>query len=515
MTEIPDTYPPDEPTAEKSKPAGSKRTKKLILGALGALVVLFAAYEIGWLWLVCRVTVDPEEFLVVTSKFGAPNPDPQNLLVVSADVQGIQENVVTEGRHFFNPFLQDTELKRVTDIAPGWMGVVKSKSGLPLPPGEFLAEKGQKGILRQPLTPGRYRLNPYAYEVEAVVAVAIQPGFVGCVTSRSGRERAQGQLAEPGEKGIQRIVLQPGLYYLNPKEFEVQPVEIGYREIYLPAVKFQSKGYEIELDMSVVWGLTPENVPYIVQQVADNLESVGAKIFQPAIESIARLEGSKFAVKDFLEGDKREEFQAAVTERLKEEARKQNIEVLIALVRDIKIPTVIATPIQQSKIDAEEVRTKQIEQLTTEVANELERLKEDVVKGVREVRATTERLVAETLAIGSKRVAVIHAETERLVAEIEQQIAEQDAMREKVLGAADARVQQMLAEAASRRLAMNVAAMGGANAYTRYSFAQKLPPGFRVFLRYAGPGTLWTDLSSLQDLADLKILQDGEPASEP
>ncbi len=508
-----DETPDKEPTRGE---APKKPSKPFNAGPLlnigGAVAVLVLAYLIGWVWMIERVSVEPGEYLIVTAKFGATNPDPENLLVVPPDTQGIQEAVIAEGRHFYNPFFYDTEIARVIDIEPGKIAVVKSLSGEPLPSGEFLAEPGQKGILREPLSPGRYRLNPYAYEYNVVEAVEIQPGFVGCVTARSGRERAPGTLAEPGEKGIQRTVLQPGIYYLNPREYEVAEIEIGYRHIYLPSVSFQSKGYEIDLDMSVVWGLRPENVPYIVQQVEANLEKVGEKIFLPAIESIARLEGSKFAVKDFLEGDRREEFQAAVTDRLKEEARKQNIEVLIALVRDIKIPQQIATPIQQSKIDAEEVRTKQIEQLTTEAANELERVKEDVVKGVREVRATTERLVAETLAVGTKRVAVIEAETERRVAEIERRIAEQEALRTQVLGEAEARVKKMLGEAASRRLALNVSALGGADAYTRLTFAKMLPPGFRVFLRYAGPGTLWTDLSSLDDLADLEILRDGASA---
>ncbi len=60
-------------------------------------------------------------------------------------------------------------------------------------------------------------------------------------------------------------------------------------------------------------------------------------------------------------------------------------------------------------------------------------------------------------------------------------------------------------------LRQNVDAIGGAGAYSNFQFASNLSDSFKVFIRYAGPGTFWTDLPAgakgLGDAADLKILE--------
>ena len=52
--------------------------------------------------------------------------------------------------------------------------------------------------MQRPLTPGKYRLNPFAYVVTKVPATVIHPGSVGCVTLLTGAPSPEGQLAEPG-----------------------------------------------------------------------------------------------------------------------------------------------------------------------------------------------------------------------------------------------------------------------------------------------------------------------------
>ena len=44
--------------------------------------------------------------------------------------------------------------------------IVKSMSGKPLDAGQILAKPGQKGVLQKPLTPGKYRINPFAMEIQ-------------------------------------------------------------------------------------------------------------------------------------------------------------------------------------------------------------------------------------------------------------------------------------------------------------------------------------------------------------
>jgi hypothetical protein len=58
-------------------------------------------------------------------------------------------------------------------IPAGKVGVVTSKIGDELPEGVFIAGPGQKGIQRGVIGPGKYRLNPYGYTVEIVDAISI------------------------------------------------------------------------------------------------------------------------------------------------------------------------------------------------------------------------------------------------------------------------------------------------------------------------------------------------------
>ena len=193
-----------------------------------------AALAVGWLawqWGFCRFYVAPGQMAVVTAKSGDPLPPGQ--ILAKPGQRGIREQVLGEGRHFLNPWLYDYKIVPIIAIPPGKVGVVTSKVGAELPPGEFLAEPGQKGIWRAVLGPGKHRLNPYGYQIDIADAISIPVGYVGVVTSLSGKQTTPDAFAGPGEKGVRRDILQPGLYYVNPKELQVDLLEIGVNQVSL------------------------------------------------------------------------------------------------------------------------------------------------------------------------------------------------------------------------------------------------------------------------------------------
>jgi regulator of protease activity HflC (stomatin/prohibitin superfamily) len=489
-----------------------KKIKKVVMAIVVLILFWLILYEGLWQWGVCRIYVDPGNMLLLTAKFGDENPRPDELRVVPAGMKGVQDDVLGEGRHFYNPITYETNTRnRVIEIPPKQIGLVESKSGKSLPPGEFLAEKGYKGIQRTPLTPGKWRLNPVACKVTPLPATIIPPGYVGCVTSLSGKIPPKGRLAKEGERGILSIVLQPGIYYLNPREYRVDLVEIGYRLIGQEDIRFPSKdGFPITLHMSVIWGIEPQNVPYIVDHFG-NVQDVVKKVIHPQVESICRIEGSKYGAKEFIKGATREKFQTTFTEQLKKICGEKRINVLLGLVRTIIVPKEVKDPLQKAKIAEEERLTKEQQRMTQTIINELEELKSDVQKGVREVAAETDRSVAKVLEEGQRKVANIKASKEVEVAAIMRKVAEIDAEKERVLGKAKANVTEAIEKAKANRLEQMVQAMGDPVAYANYIFAQGLPKNFRVFLRYAGEGTFWTDLpaeaKSLEKLAGMKILE--------
>ena len=78
-------------------------------------------------------------------------------------------------------------------VGPGEMAIVTSKTGDALPPGAILAEPGQKGVQRVPLAEGRHFRNPITHDWRIVPVTTIPAGSVGVVTSKNGRELAPGE----------------------------------------------------------------------------------------------------------------------------------------------------------------------------------------------------------------------------------------------------------------------------------------------------------------------------------
>ncbi len=219
--------------------------------SLTVAVLLAGAYTGIWQWMICRTEVPPGFSLLVRYKgpwpFGSSTMAPEGTLVQNAGagrpVQvGILEDMPGPGRHFYSPLEYETHLVKDQVIAPGKIGVVVSKIGKPLPEGAYLVDaKGYRGILRKVLTPGRYRINTYAYDVKVVDVDActgpstrlkrtpedptlIPPGYVGVVTNKASDP------ATGAGRGIQQQILQPGIYFLNPEEKRIDIVSIGYSE---------------------------------------------------------------------------------------------------------------------------------------------------------------------------------------------------------------------------------------------------------------------------------------------
>lgn len=197
-----------------------------------AAIVVSAAIGWGvWQWFFCRFYVGPDQMAVVTAKSGDPLAPGQ--ILAKPGQRGVREDVLGEGRHFLDPFFHDIEILPTVMIPPGKIGVVTSKGGADLPQGVFLAEKGQKGIWREVLGPGKYRMNPAGYHIDVVDATSIPIGYVGVVTSLAGEQAVGGEFSEAHQKGVRKDVVPPGLYYANPKELKIDVLEIGLNQVSL------------------------------------------------------------------------------------------------------------------------------------------------------------------------------------------------------------------------------------------------------------------------------------------
>ena len=202
-------------------------------GLVITVIVIFSVLLLGWgwyQWFCCRFFVPAGHMAVITAKSGS-DPKPGEILVERGQ-KGIWKEVLSEGRHFLDPVLHDVQIVPAIQIPIGKIGIVTSKVGKPLPPGEIIApDHTYQGVWRDVLGPGMHRLNPQGYSVEFADAVNIPIGYVGVVTSQTGKAAAAGEFATVHTKGVLKDVLQPGLYYINPRAYQVNVIEIGMNQV--------------------------------------------------------------------------------------------------------------------------------------------------------------------------------------------------------------------------------------------------------------------------------------------
>jgi hypothetical protein len=203
---------------------------KNTVAAIVVLVSGLCGMIFAFMWFFCRIQVEPGQMAIVTAQVGKDLP-PNEILAAPGE-KGVRRDPLPEGRHFLNPINYSWVIVPVISIPVGKVGVVTAKVGKELPLGEILSadDKG-KGIWKDVLGPGTYRLNTQGYEVTQLDAMNIPIGYVGVVTSQTGKPVPLGQFAGPGQQGVMQDVLHPGLYYINPRAYQVDILEIGMNQV--------------------------------------------------------------------------------------------------------------------------------------------------------------------------------------------------------------------------------------------------------------------------------------------
>ena len=536
-----------------------------LLGSLAAVLVVFLAmgyFAVEWMY--NRIYVPPGHSLLVRYK-GPPLPyvlpgnrptaTPGQFAKVDEDGDPLQLGVIREmkgpGRHFYCPLWWERTIVPDHVVEPGQVAVVTSKMGQDLPSGQFLVDGDLdqtefKGILRRVFGPGRYRVNPYAYDVGVVQLekinsgaqekyagwVSVPTGYVGVVTNLAGNPLTG------AKAGIAANVLPPGLYPINPKEQHVDIVEVGFREKSITAnlqtdaagnpkldpsgepvisedgsgIAFPSNdGFTIHMDFTAVWGLMPDQAANVVKTFG-TVDAVETKVVIPQIESICRNMGSRLGAVDLLVGESRLQFQDQTAQNFRDVLQEKFLTLQTGLVRHIYIPQEVRVPIQQAFIADELKLTREQEQLTARTEAMLRGAERKVELETERTRAETEKLVAELIAEGQKTAEETKAETEKLVAAIARQTAELDAQAAVVRGEAEANSRKMQEEAKSEKFALAVQAFGSGEAYNQWVFASGLPEDMELKLLYAGEGTFWTDLKGFTETMLGRQAQESRPS---
>ena len=548
-----------------------------LLGTVVGIALLTTVGIVAMFWFSFRIYVPHDMCAVLIRKTGEVLPSNQKVATEPGQ-KGIQREVLGPGRYFKNPYTWSIERQPLVEISSGnpktweWVhsldarqrnevragtfkfkgefpevGVLVRRTGEPSPDGSPIVSRDSNysGIIKEVLTPGTYKLNPYVYDVERYPAAVIPAGFVGVVTNlfantaemdpaaevvplnvtSDGFRTNLRQLSKRGQRGTVEEVLQPGVYLINPKMKKVTLIEIGFNEhsqiriseMENNRISFPSDtGYDIRVGVTIIWGIDPKNAAMIINEFG-NVDRVLETVIGSQLPSICRNIGSTYDARDFIHGEKREMFQKDLTDRLQEVCRAKNVDVLLALVREIEVhaPNVgtasdqvtedLKRTIQQSYIAIEKRLTKEKQRDAAVVRAELEEAQKKVEIARETIQADTRVMVANILADADKQAAEIDAQAELEIATIQQEIATLDAQRTEILGQARADVERFKKQAEADGYRMLVDAFGGGRAFNMYTFANEFQPdSIRLF--FAGEGTFWTDLKGFEEVGAARLL---------
>jgi len=521
---------------------------RIVAVAFGVVLIL-GALVLGFVWSTCRVYVPHDKCLVLIRKTG--NPLPAGEKIAGPGQKGIQRETLGPGRYFFNPWVWDWELHDLVEVAAGdpatwkeyygeasadtefpkiegaWpqIGILVNKVGKPAPVETEVVDEGYQGIQKQVLTPGTYRINPQVYEVKTVLATVVPLGCGGVVTSQlgdmpgvetveevsvgpdgqpvKGHPKVIQKLAEPGQRGVVRNVLPPGIYYLNPYVHKVYIVQVGYNQISQFAVRMKSAkgqapvqvseqqlaemsgkgtkgqpqprpqqqqvvqaqrqeaaplspaeidthitfpskdGFTIDIEVTVVWGRHPAHIAEMLNRFGD-VQKI-KQIILSQMRSICRNVGSEYESTDFIRGEKRELYQQEVTDTLRRVCRERDIEILIALIHNIEVHG--GAEVEKGGMDLKGTIQRgyiaKEQDLTKQAQRETAKVKADLETAKVAVEIAREQISAES----RKNVAQIKAEGEKRAQEIGAQRDLEVATIEQQIAELDAATTRLLGKA--------------------------------------------------------------------
>src|SRR6516165_6044316 len=334
------------------------------LRIIGVLAILFAIASTSFV----RV---PDGYLGQLFRVYGGGSLTEGRIIAAHGENGPQAKVLTPGFHpwFMVNVLYDVDTSNLeVSIPKGKVGILTAKDGAPLRAGQafadpfpskfgnqmldaevFLLNGGQRGPQLTVLTPGKYRLNRYLWDISQVDAKEVKAGFVGVVKSNvhadvdlgtlkankpprcdfisTGKPEEKGRLDAPivpvGCVGVWDKSLQPGQYYFNPEAYALTEIDTraqvwtyagGYRranisltvdakgdiiqnrtEVEVPkdkdnadvAVFVKMEGWDVPLELRVVAQVSPADASCVVAGVG-TLQQVENRVLTPSIRAITR-----------------------------------------------------------------------------------------------------------------------------------------------------------------------------------------------------------------------------------
>ena len=248
------------------------------------------------------------------------------------------------------------------------------------------------------------------------------------------------------------------------------------------AIHFPSNdSFTITIEGTIEWAIRPERVAEVIVAYGD-APDILRKIILPNVRSIARIQGSKLAAREFISGKSRSAFQDRLLAELKRECWEEGIDIKAALVRDIQPPAEIAGLISQREQADQEIErsTNQM----TEAKAEAKLVEQREMQAQNSAVGDARRKVVTVTKEAQQRKGVLVTQTKREleVGRLNLEAAEKLAEAIRARGEADASVILYEYRAKAEPLARSVKAFGDGVTYAQQFFLQRVAPAVRSIL---------------------------------
>ena len=397
-----------------------------------------------WAWRIAQITDIPAGSLGVQVRLFGRDLPPGHMVAGEGE-KGILAEILGPGKYRINPYAYVVKLFDALSIKPGSVGVVTSLVGDDVlnsamqgsERNTFLVGSGQKGVIREPLDPGTYYLNPYLVNVVEVT--------------------------------------------LQSQRFEMSGDD---------AISFLTMdGFNVNVEGTIEFAIRRDSAALLTHRVGD-MDDILKKVVLPSARGFSRIEGSKHPAIDFIVGETRQQFQNSLEAHLREKSDEWGVAIKSVLIRNIQPPDEIASVIRDREVAVQ--NALKFDQQIEQAKSKAELVKQEMLaqQNKEKVEADTARIRAVILAEQDQSVKLTVANQDLEVAKLEKAAADAQASALISRAEADRDVVKFNNEAQARVFESQVRAFGSGLNFARYSFNQKVGPQISAIISSDDKGGL-------------------------
>ena len=361
----------------------------------------------------------------------------------------------------------------------------------------FLENGGNRGLQQQIIQAGSYNLNPWAVQVEEMPMTEVPIGHVGVVMSFYGEEGVDvtgsnfkhGNLVSKGQKGVLAEPLNPGKYPINRYTTKVEVVpttnlvlnwasartESHNLDKNLSTITVRSKdGFQFNLDVSQIIHIPMTEAPKVIARFG-NMNNLVSQVLEPTIGNYFRNSAQSADAISFLSS--RQERQNEAKLHISRVLEEYNVHAVDTLIGDITPPESLMKTLTDRKIAEEQQITFETQRKAQEKRQTLEKetaiaeMQKEVVKaeqGVMIAERTADAVVKKQK--GDSQAVKIAAEAD---AESISLRAKAESTRITLTGQAESEKILAIGQANAESYRLAVDAMGKEN-FTSYKMTEEI-----------------------------------------